>query len=394
MSNIAFVGAYERDNFGDYLLYSESNRYAVQQGLTGRITSPFRSDMTEDFGIQVEQYSDVFGEELLPSWVVGGEVGGTRLAAAQRTTGLPNANAQLPAYASPYLPLLRDEEGRPVPTVINSVGLAGLRTLRGAAMGYAVKAVADASYVSVREHRSSAVLKRLKVDHRVAPDVVHGISDSEHLPAAHGHGAAVIHMKAAWIQKYGSEEIAAQIAASSYLRRTPIVFFVAGTAPGHDSVDEINAVIVALSKQHGISATIAEPMSPYEKAAFIGGAAAWIGTSLHGLIISTSLDVPAVALQLPKLSAYARAWGLPAPTGVTFDGIDDALTYVHSARMNEARKRVGPELARLARESASEAAGRLSESLESWGEAKGGWRMPAVPQLWGYSVSALGRLVR
>lgn len=393
MNRITFVGAYERDNFGDYLLYRESLRYAEEAGFVANAAAPFAADMSEIFHLEVQQYSTIFSEKLTGCWVVGGEVGGVGLAEAAQVSDVSSVLIGLPSFASPYLPLLRDSAGRYAPLVLNSVGLAGLKSLRGVAMGYAVTAIRSARRISVREKASASVLRQLKIPHVLAPDVVHGIGDSPFLPAGENHGSVVLQMKGAWLYEYGISRAAELIASCDALRRRHIILFIAGTARGHDSVLGTRELAELLTSRHGMSVEVLDTFDPCEKVAVIRGASLWIGTSLHGLIISTAFGVPAIALQLAKLSTYVDSWGLAVPSRVRLEDLDKAIAYYSENERAKARHRdMGLKLAKLAQDSARETASTLLDALNCWDGPQGKWVLPSQTRLLMSAVAPMSRL--
>ena len=342
------LGAYERDNFGD-VLFLHVTREALGEIPTA-IGAPFGSPGNfHPIGLDVHSLRDLSQGPSSPSiWMVGGEIGGTSAAAAYemavdeqefqafhalrpgaRRRFLYDLTGRSP-YASPYLPRMsgtRDTWGSRL--IVNSAGLSGLDGLVGHRADEGWQAIKEASYVSVRDRASSDVLSRRRVEHTLAPDLVHALrlrSPGWSQRPKRERPLALLHVKGSVLSAFGPEELASVIARSRSLRGFEIRLFVAGTARGHDSIELYRETMAHLSRMAPDAVvSLAEGGDAIEKARLIAQADLWIGTSLHGLIISSAFDVPRVALALDKLTRYARTWDDPMPVGVQLDDLDAAV---------------------------------------------------------------------
>lgn len=339
------VGAYERDNFGDLLFLHRTGSYV--DPLEFIATAPFPGSTNKLLGQNVYRYVDaVAARPPDVVWVVGGEVGGTSVADAFRMSSDPGRYAEwmaagrrerrrileeatgMDVNASPYLPRMSGSESTfGTRFVINSAGLSGIRRLRGGRRDETLEAVREASYVSVRDQESSSILRSMSISHTLAPDLVHTIVlDRHYHPASCDRDLALVQVKGSVLSDIGTYEFARILWEAAPLRRFRIQLFSAGSAAGHDSrrlYEEVAAHFYRISGGREIEVSRFD--DPVKKARDIARCGLWIGTSLHGLIIASSFDVPRVAVQLEKLVRYASTWDEPMPTGVNFDDIGSAI---------------------------------------------------------------------
>ncbi|WP_081813844.1 polysaccharide pyruvyl transferase family protein [Microbacterium sp. CH12i] len=327
-----FIGAYERDNFGDLLFLTQTRHF--MRGVDASGSSLIDSDMTGVGGEHVSAYPSLLHGARVPFvWVVGGETGGTSVtdAVAMLDHDLRGRGADsglgLPAYASPYLPRpSRYPALQGSASVINSVGVSGVRPLTGKHRIETIGALREATFLSVREAASSQVLTRLGIEHRLAPDLVHTVAKTTPLDAESDRTIALVQAKVKHIERVGIPEFAKLLAGSGSLRPFHIRLFSAGEAPGHDSLEVLKTVAHEFRAfGGGARIDVSEARTAHEKAAEIASAGLWIGTSLHGYIISTSYNVPRVGLMLRKVKQYASSWDIPAPSGVPLRSLDGAI---------------------------------------------------------------------
>ncbi|MEV7692880.1 polysaccharide pyruvyl transferase family protein [Microbacterium sp. NPDC089189] len=350
----ALLGAYERDNFGDVLFLEITSRNLSSDDLT--VAAPF--GLQDDFrplDADVKPLKEATQSGNVEAvWMVGGETGGTSMPAAYRMAAsqerydawrsLPprSQNSRLmeltgrSVYGSPYLPRMSATSGTlKTRLVINSAGLSGLSGLIGHRADESWGAVHDASYISVRDSASARTLERRSVSHALAPDLVHSLRTSQAGWLAGNTdtpGYALIQVKESSLARIGSREFASILLNSPALRGLDLRLFVAGRARGHDSVKLYREVIESAKRTDpSRPISIADPPTAMEKAELIARAALWVGTSLHGLIISSSFEVPRVGLELEKLTRYATTWGDPMPVGVPLEAIGEAASVaLHS----------------------------------------------------------------
>ncbi|WP_130176103.1 polysaccharide pyruvyl transferase family protein [Cryobacterium sp. SO1] len=373
-----FVGAYERDNFGDLLFLLQTQH--VLGRADGLATAPFAGDMTELLDLRIPSYSSVVRDQPIKSvWVVGGEVGSTSVVDAYRMSaddqeyrGFGSLRRRdrvaelerisgLAWDASPYVPRMSAFENTYGATsIINSVGISGMRGLRGDRSDETWGAIREASYVSVRDSASSELLTKHSVSHVLAPDLIHSIGITRPLERPRELDLALVQVKAHVLQSHGAIAFAEVLANSPALRNFRIRLFAAGYARGHDSMELYEEVVAAFRRMApSRSIDIAQSKMPLDKVDEIARCGLWIGTSLHGSIISTAYDVPRVALELDKLVRYTSSWGETMPVGVPIGDLNAAVeTALAEARRSVTSGR-SAELAHSAQASAVGAAAVL-----------------------------------
>lgn len=374
-SRVALVGAYERDNFGDVLFLELTS--ALLRGAEVLPTAPFGSqDDYRPANRDVLRLDEVLdGPPLDALWMVGGEAGGTSIASAYKMAANEGdfaayskldrkarmrhlaTTAGRSHHASPYLPRpSSDPRTWSTRFVVNSAGLSGLRGLIGHRRDEAWAAVREAQFVSVRDAESSAVLRAENITHTLAPDLVHSLRGQKPdwlLRTPTESKYALIHVKESLLESFGPQRLAEVIMGSESLSDLRILLFVAGSARGHDSTTLYQDVVEACEAMGARSrVSIAAERSPMAKAELIARASIWIGTSLHGLIISSSFDVPRVGLELEKLVRYARTWDETMPVGVSLGDIDAASATALATAVRASR---AEELSELATDNALQA---------------------------------------
>jgi hypothetical protein len=191
---VLLVGAYERDNFGDLLFLLVTERYL--EGADVVAGAPFSADMRDLLGRRIPAYGPLLqAEDFDAIWTVGGQVGRVDLRRAYRMSASPpawrrfvrsseaeqvdimrDAIAGAPLF-SPYIPLpFAFPRNAGAVTVLNSIGIAGVRGIESSRREVVVAALRGASSISVRDRGSSRLLTELGIDHRLAPDAVHALS--------------------------------------------------------------------------------------------------------------------------------------------------------------------------------------------------------------------------
>lgn len=343
---VTLVGAYERDNFGDLLFLLQTRHYVETISRNVVASAPFSARAGGPLPESIRRYASTVAECHPDAvWVVGGEVGSTSVADAflisasardfsdfrsqskrgrirylEHVSGLePSAMAYLPRMSA-----LPHTHGSSL--IVNSVGLNGIRGLWGSRQEDAIASLREATFISVRDRRSSEFLRQLSIEHLLAPDLIHSISLNHEPNGEPEPNVALIQVKARVLMQYGPEEFAEALAKSRELKKFQLRLFTAGLARGHDSVELYGQVVESfrrLAPDRDIS--LSTSLLPWEKADEIARCGLWIGTSLHGLIISTAYDVPRVGLELKKLAGYAETWGEPMPTGVSLHDLDGAV---------------------------------------------------------------------
>jgi Polysaccharide pyruvyl transferase len=361
-SRVLLVGAYERDNFGDLLFLLVTERYLAGADVVA--AAPFSADMRALLDREIPAYGPLLRDEAFDAiWTVGGQVGRVDLLRAYRMSATPEAWAAFEtapeaeqlarlvsaaggvAPLSPYIPLpSAHPRNAGAVTVLNSVGISGVRSVPQPRREALVGALRGATSIAVRDDSSSALLTALGIEHRLLPDAVHAIS--RQYPAARADGAdtAIVQISSARLRMLGHARVGAAIARSPQLRGRPVRLLLAGTATGHDTVEDYEAVARAA---RGVDIAIVRDRRPLALVTHLREARVVVGTSLHARIVAAAYGVPRVSLSKPKPTRYARLWDPDMPFDVGLDELDDA---------------VGAAVARAATPEAGEHADRLSRA--------------------------------
>lgn len=361
------IGAYERDNFGD-VLFLQATRFWLGNRST-IATSPFAGDTRDVGGAYVVPYAPLLlGADVPFLWVVGGETGGTSFVDAAKMVGAPPntlSDSAMPGFASPYMPRpSRYLASSGAKFIVNSVGLAPAVGLTGRRRIETFAALREATFLSVRDLDSSRLLDQHQIEHRVAPDMVHTIRRAVVLPSADvDESVALIQLKERHIRAQGVREVAATLVASKGLRQYHLRLFSAGEAPGHDSISVLRELADEFRRQGGgTRIDVSRARTAEAKAAEIAGCGLWVGTSLHGFIISTAYGVPRVGLFLRKVERYADAWQIPQPTNVAFEYLDSAISAARATSEAD-HQSCADRLADAAEENAKAAVAHVDEQV-------------------------------
>lgn len=367
-NDVALVGAYERDNFGDLLFLLVTEKLLKNTQNTVTATAPFYADMTSILNREILSFGTYIRDHTPKGvWVAGGEVGGTTLRDAIRMS-LPESiissiskktkkelnsylldNYNLYSEASPYLPRPSAFKNTSnTASIVNSVGLSGIANLTISNQNEALSALREADFISVRDIKSSKLLSKKGIEHSLAPDIVHTLKFFPDFQKLEKTNTALVQIKKKLLLEVGIDEFSSAIANSKELKKyEKIELFSAGEATGHDSVElykEVRNRI--LDKSPDLEILIYEDPDPLAKALRIASASLWVGTSLHGAIISSTFSVPHVALILDKLSNYMRTWGDPAPNKISVQEIDSGIAKSYVA--NAEKVNFGHDIATLA----------------------------------------------
>jgi len=305
--------------------------------------APFAADMRPLLGRRIPAYGPLLRDEPFDAiWTVGGQVGRVdleralrmstparawrryaRAGDARRRTLLRRATGGV-AIAAPYIPVAADfPRNAGALTLLNSVGIAGVRGIEPARRDAIYGALRAAGAVGVRDHGSSALLSDIGVEHRLLPDAVHALGVLEPDARDAGTEEAIVQVSRSRLRMFGHARLARALATSPQLAGRPIRLLLAGTATGHDSADDYERVARAARRvARGIDIAILEERRPLELAGHIARARVAIGTSLHVRIVAAAHGVPRVSLAKPKPTRYARQWDPDMPFDAGLEDID------------------------------------------------------------------------
>jgi hypothetical protein len=379
-ARVLAVGAYERDNFGDLLFLQLTERYL--RGSDVVASAPFPADMTALLDRQVV----AVGHELTERdydvvWTVGGQVGATSAESAFRMSK-PRAEyaafrAASPAeqreilraalhdapLVSPYIPTLGafDRNVEAV-SVLNSVGLAGAAGHAPHVKEEVLEVFRTTDVVSVRDRESSRLLDRQGIPHTLAPDVVHSISLLEPYETDPRSDIVVVQAGTVLLRQFGHERLARTLVESKHLDGTRFRLLMAGTATGHDSLDELELLAEHIHRlDSGREVEVLTDRRPMDIVHQIREAKVVVGTSLHVRIIAAAYGLPRVTLRRPKPAKYATVWDDLMPFNVEDDDVDDAIGAALAAGQRAEVRAASERVSRLADENIRSIVERVSE---------------------------------
>ncbi len=340
------VGAFERDNLGDILFYLLVRRLFARHHV--RPAGAVFGDMRPYFGEVVLPYNHLLARH---AWdvviVVGGEIGAVDLDHAFRMVLEPRAErifldmperaparrflASAAGNQMAYLPdLSAFEQNRDALYCVNSVGLSWLAQIGDhpfVAMSHAV--LGQVHRLSVRDETTRAHLAAAGIEARLAPDCIHALAryfpDELAAPPAAGRPYLVFQMIGDLVGDWGHAPVAQALARVAVRHRLDVVFVASGTANHHDRYAHYLR-LAALTRElaGGLDARVFFRRDALAIAAQVRGAALWVGTSLHGWVLSMSAGVPRVGLRNDKVAHYAGLWDGLFPADVGLDQLDDA----------------------------------------------------------------------
>lgn len=256
-------------------------------------------------------------------------------------------------------------------TVINSAGIGHLLD-DPARRAEHISLLRGVTHLSVRDHDSSALLRSLEIEHRLAPDTVHALSRLRPADPDPDSDVAIVQLSRAALATFGPDRVAAALAGCGGLRGLRLRVLMTGTYRGGDSPVWSKRLVEHLRLAVPASrAELIEDRRPYDLVDHIAGARVVVGTSLHLRITAAAYGVPRVSLAHAKaprhrrVGRYAESWDPEMPYDVSLAGLDEAVAAAlarrhdgrdreHCARLTELAHANTEDLARTALRSASE----------------------------------------
>ena len=342
---VLLVGAYERDNVGDLLFLLVTERYL--DGAEVVASAPFAADMTPLLDREIPAYGPLLDRAAFDVvWTVGGQVGAIDLRRAYRLSAPPHDYRRYQRASerrragmlrratggagvlAPYLPDARAHPGSAgALTIVNSAGLSGIRGQEPERRERLVAQLRRTDAIAVRDRPSGRYLADLGIEHALVPDAVHAVGRL--WPGARDprSDVAVVQVSSGILATLGHAELAAALAGSPALAGLRIRLLLAGTATGHDRVEDLAEVAGLLRRATpGADVALLEGRRPRAIVEQIRRARVVIGTSLHVRIIAAAYGVPRVSLARRKVAQYAQTWDPVMPYGVTLAGLDGAVS--------------------------------------------------------------------
>lgn len=346
-SYVALIGAYERDNFGDILFLKVCEKLLAPWPL---VPLSFQSNnmFVEGSGavISASAWFDCCQDDFLPAAIIvaGGEVLTCAVSDALSCdidpTLIDALNAvdqlnktrlgQIIAWRSgefAYVPnssKFLNPNNQAIPIALNSIGGTELQsgTPRFSA---ALETIKRAAYVSVRDSVTHSLFygderERRPVD--LNPDIVSALPlccqnevDGAYINAVStaqwlNEPYLLVQANDQYITEQGLEVIGEAIARAASALNLSVVLQPAGIAPGHDSIkmlEELSTIVQGKTNAK-IIVCVQHNRDVWTQVAVIAHAACFVGTSLHGRIVSSAYGRPRVGLKNKKVTTYATTW--------------------------------------------------------------------------------------
>jgi hypothetical protein len=378
---VLLVGAYERDNFGDLLFLLVTERYLAGADVTA--AAPFAADMSSLLHRTVPAYTPLLRSERFDVvWTVGGEVGSIDARRAYRLSAPPSAyrrflrategeQAEIVRRAAggatplaPYIPALHEfPHNAGALSLVNSAGVRGLARVDLARRERLLGLLRGQTEIAVRDRASSDLLTGEGIAHRLVPDAVHAVSRLWPAPLGEEPGdVAVVQMSRAILGRLGHEAVATQLVSAASLRGLRLRLLLAGTATGHDTVDDLATVrdhVRRLAPGRDVEVVMAR--RPLDLVEHLRTARVVIGTSLHVRIVAAAYAVPRVSLSKPKPTRYARTWDAAMPFDVALEDLDEAVGRALELGRDPAIAQHAADLSRRAHEHLTRTADEVLE---------------------------------
>ena len=325
---ILAIGAYDRDNFGDYLFYYVLNAVARDKFdiIPGALSS---RDMRSPYGIITQSYDKSLSNNSYDAvWVVGGEVGGVDIHSAicmlntgrvrdMYVSSLKNSSIRiLLDYIEgvsaintkiAYIPNLSQYElNKDAKLIINSVGLSKADLSK-----ISVRSLMENASITVRDKSSYEVCKKARVKSSLVPDVVHSIA-KVYTPSKKNGKYILAQLNHGYIVNQGYNNVLNRLRELHEATGLNVRFIAAGTAEGHDSLDLYNDMVNSL----GEWASVITSRKATTIVDYIANAEIVVATSLHFRIISMTYGARIVSLKNDKVTQYVNTWKDKSPCDV------------------------------------------------------------------------------
>lgn len=336
MKRILAIGAYERDNFGDLLFYILTKVYFKDALIVP--ASIIYADMRTTLGEIVLPYKILLEKYKWDAVItVGGEVGGVNIDSALHMalsggvrgvywhsdvsvkTAL-RSFLMSPQAGQAYIPdISAYNNTHKLALILNSVGLSNADF----SDEQLIKTLNDSKYIAVRDKKSYQLLKNNDISSVLVPDLVHSIMLKWPFDQK-SKDYIIFQISNTLADKYGINTIAQALVIIATKHRMRVVMIAAGTAPLHDSFEQYEKIAKRANdvlKRQLVS--INRNREPLKIVELIACSKLWIGSSLHGRIISIAYSVPRVSLKVDKVSDYAECWDNQFPHGVEINNPED-----------------------------------------------------------------------
>lgn len=299
--NTGIFGAFERHNFGDWLM-----AYCAEKLLEKEPNWIFD---TKELGPGVNfgcgnflSLQDYLEKESTPVIVhVGGQTLGCSTESAIHMNGGVEASSKRPNF---YL-LPEVVSGRQITRSFFAIG-GGIRASMRQESNYVRSALLGASWLSVRESKTAQALKSIGVKPKINPDLVSVIRDVRGKSLDSKHSGALFQLSARYLRANYGDVFDFCLHLLSRFKKLKII--AAGVAPGHDSWLYYAKLASDLRETSKGEVELMLNLNPLVIVDEIASARMVIASSLHVRIVAMAYGVPRVSLFVEKTLVYAQEW--------------------------------------------------------------------------------------
>jgi len=326
---IALFGAFERHNFGDWLL-----AFCAQSLISGEEKIPWLFDfpslgkgISDNCGPYV-QLSEYLRTAVRPTVIhVGGETLGCDSYSAAYM-----ANQSVVSQRPLHYVLPEYVQSQKVTRCFFGVGGREVSALVHDDRFWLAQQLETAEWISVRDKMSKLQLDEMGIRSELHPDLVTLLSrlyPNARFPDREEKLVVQLSL-AVLLQDVSAFPAFLEKAASQFDR---VDLLVAGVAPGHDSILHY-AKAIAYLRPRARNVSVVFDLNPFRIVEAISTASRVVASSLHFRIVAMSYGVPCVSVGVPKVIAYARQWDTQAVVVPTLEdaslGIEKVLRQPRS----------------------------------------------------------------
>lgn len=301
MSTVGLFGAFERHNFGDWLMSFCASELLGQNSQWLYDTDKLGFAISADCG-SYTPLSEYLENELKPTVIhTGGQTIGCSTDVAMRMNGGTSTNSQ-----RPYFYLLPEYiDGRKVRRSFFSIGGAPqIGSTSGAEYVHSV--LSSSEWVSVRESKTSQALRELGIEAQITPDLVGLIRDVRGQTKETERSGVLFQLSARLLEdRYWEVLEFAKCLLSNFPK---IKIIAAGVAPGHDSWLLYVRLASDLREVPEREVELILNLDPLAIVDEVSKSEIVVASSLHMRIVAMAYEVPRVSLFVEKTLIYAQEW--------------------------------------------------------------------------------------
>lgn len=301
MSTVGLFGAFERHNFGDWLIGFCASELLEQNSQWLYDTDQLGSAISADCA-SYTALSNYIESELKPTVMhTGGQTIGVSTDSAMRMNG-----GRIPNSTRPYFYLLPEYiDGRKVRRSFFSIGGAPqIGSTSGAE--HLRNVLSSSEWVSVRESKTSHALRELGIEALITPDLVSLVREIREPSKETERSGVLVQLSARLLEDRYWEVLEFAKRLLSDFQKIKII--AAGLAPGHDSWLLYARLASDLREVPEREVELILNLDPLEIINEVSSSEIVVASSLHMRIVAMAYEVPRVSLFVEKTRIYAEEW--------------------------------------------------------------------------------------